>query len=144
MDGSEDTTHAIWNCKLAKEVWNSSSIWELIKKCGRGPFSGICMQVADNGSAEYIEMFCWICWSIWLDRNLFLFENIITGASDTIERVGRLLADYDTCSFIDQVRTFHICRFRTNCTPTLGDEIKINVDAPVRKDRGFVGVGGCC
>lgn len=39
----------LWDCIFSKEVWSSSSVWDILRNFGRGPFSALCMFLAENG-----------------------------------------------------------------------------------------------
>ncbi|GMN26461.1 hypothetical protein TIFTF001_050417 [Ficus carica] len=63
------------------EVLSSSSLWDLICKCVRCPFSAICLFMVDKSFFDDFNVFCWITW----------------------EFMARFCADYNSCYLIGRL-----------------------------------------
>lgn len=82
--GLEDTTQALWSCQKAREVWQSTTLWPILKLFPGGPFGALCMFLAAECSLEDVNVFCTIAWCLWQKRNKVVFEGCKITAGEIV------------------------------------------------------------
>ncbi|GMN38536.1 hypothetical protein TIFTF001_007770 [Ficus carica] len=142
MKEVEDASHSFWRCGAAREAWQTSAIWSKLNLFVRGPFSSLCLFVANVGSVEDLEVFLMLVWSLWTDRNDFVFNKRSLKVSGVFERAGRVLVDCQNYGQVNSVGPPQQERLHKQpWSPPRHGVHKINTDANVRKMHGFIGIG---
>lgn len=96
--------HCLWDCHVAREVWDSSFIWSSLKNTKAVSFDGLCMDIGENGTRDELELFTAIAWALWQSRNARVHSKRLRDARDTIDLAGRVLGDFHLCNQIDSVK----------------------------------------
>ncbi|GMN19741.1 hypothetical protein TIFTF001_039884 [Ficus carica] len=139
--GMEDSSHVLWYCSEAQEVWRNSALWPVLKKFPGGPFYAFCLFVSSQWNSDELGIFLVIIWCLWQRRNKWIFENKLMTASEIVAWAGRFLGDFLTCNGLDSpVEKRTLAPKALWHAPSHG-LIKINVDAAVDSSLEFIGVG---
>ena len=107
----------------------------------RGPFKTLCLGLCQKGNVEDLEIFCRLAWSIWLERTKLVHERLQNDYKASIERAGRILGEFQSCSNIEDRGVVHEPRLVGGWEPPPTGTIKINVDAAVKQNMNIVGIG---
>ncbi|GMN71652.1 hypothetical protein TIFTF001_055172, partial [Ficus carica] len=82
-----------------------------------------------------------LVWSIWLDRNSFIFEVKLTNPKEAVSHDRRILGDYEAAWRLDSVPSTTKPTPKTPSKPPDLGQVKINVDASAHISRSFIGFG---
>ncbi|KAL2936518.1 hypothetical protein RDABS01_011700 [Bienertia sinuspersici] len=71
----ETVTHALFVCSKAKEIWESSHLYELTHKAPEDDFGVILCRVAARGEKEGLTTFTSLAWACWFCKNKTVHED---------------------------------------------------------------------
>lgn len=93
-DEENNSCHALWMCPAAREVWWNSALRLVLDSYKGGPISALCLHIVDNGRGDEVAIFCMLLWSIWFDRNRWVFEGKCDSPEEVFSRASRLLGHF--------------------------------------------------
>lgn len=93
-----------------------------------------------KGHGDDMGSFSMISWSIWLNRNAFLYEAKFLSSFEVISRACSLWAQFLQCQPVAALKNNSICSPSQWLVPPSG-RVKINVDAVVSQGGLRVGLG---
>ncbi|XP_073142474.1 uncharacterized protein [Henckelia pumila] len=134
----EHSFHVLWHCERAREVWFATSLWPLLSQFVGSCFMDLWSWVCSFGVRNDLALFAMVSWSLWLDRNQFVFENKFRKAEEVVSRACSLWEQYDS-TLKDRI-VIPSTQSPIWQKPIL-DFAKINVDAAVSETLPGIGVG---
>ncbi|GMN47223.1 hypothetical protein TIFTF001_016396 [Ficus carica] len=96
--------------------------------------------VASKGARDDLVVFTMLSWSIWLDRNKFIFEGKQSSPNDSITRAGALLGDYLLYNGLKGSKVRASNSVVSSWSPPTDRFVKVNVDVSVKTYIGFIGI----
>ncbi|KAK9705464.1 hypothetical protein RND81_07G059100 [Saponaria officinalis] len=140
----ESGIHAIFHCRLAKEIWASSDFSELLTTAPMTSCADCFGWILPRLNAETQGNFLAIAWALWTIRNSHIFDESPSLPSLVLSGFINYVADYKEYAervFWGPSRESNICR-DTWVRPQAGI-IKINTDAAIFEDDE-IGLGFVC
>ncbi|GMN47590.1 hypothetical protein TIFTF001_016759 [Ficus carica] len=138
--GLEDTK-ALWSCQKAREVWQSTTLWPILKLFPGGPFSALSMFLAADCSLEDVNVFCTIAWCLWQKHNKVVFEGCTITAGEIVTWAGKFMGDFYLCNGLDKPVLAKNRVVKLPWKPSEHGFLKINIDAVVNEALDYVRVG---
>ncbi|XP_075521130.1 uncharacterized protein LOC142554340 [Primulina tabacum] len=125
---------------FARKVRKMLELWpHLIGFHGRG-FKDLFQWMVDNGRGEDLANFVLVCWSLWTERNLLVFQNKVKDREDVLTRARRTK---EHCRIFSEIR-FHVgiqTSTQSFWQPPITGAFKVNVDTAVAESLNNFGVG---
>jgi ribonuclease HI len=140
----ESTAHALWFCPAAKDVWNVGH--SIFQKCAfiEHNFLEIFQLCLTRFDRDEMAFFAAIARRIWLRRNSMVFEGVSEHPNKTYMDAITVVEDFKRCLKDDKVESSsEQVQGRSPLywqTPP-EDTIKVNFDAAINKNTGFIGLG---
>lgn len=75
-------------------VWYGKNLWHNLSGFKGGSFGDLFSWMHDQRRMDEFQFFILICWSLWIDRNMLVFQGIMKSVSDTIARYRELILSY--------------------------------------------------
>ncbi|KAL2895757.1 hypothetical protein RDABS01_000755, partial [Bienertia sinuspersici] len=139
---SETISHALFQCKLATEIWKNSGFVGLIENAQEYPFMELVVWVSRKlQTAEFI-IFLSLVWAVWSCRNKAVFEGGVIDAVNIAQGVVGYVEgwlDYNIKT-VSPKGLITPCITNNRWLPPMEGWIKINVDAHIGENE-FIGVG---
>uniref|UniRef100_A0A803QE56 CCHC-type domain-containing protein n=1 Tax=Cannabis sativa TaxID=3483 RepID=A0A803QE56_CANSA len=133
--GRENIFHALWRCHANKDVWKRFGIQHQIKRQGSEDVLAFFMRISKAWEKETFELFLVVSWQLWYIRNNTKHGGIQPKATEVFEWCVQYLEEYR-----GHGPTVTTGRGRgAQRVPHTG-VWKINVDAGVKRGRGWSGV----
>lgn len=108
----------------------------------RGGFGDLVQWISDHGKVSDLEEFVLICWSLWTERNLVVFQGKINDCEDVLARANRTKNHYNIFVGLPESIRHPPSSLLVWKTPSLGF-IKINIDDVFASSKHFnVGLVG--
>ena len=93
----ETGLHILWKCNLSKKLW--ANIGWNFSNTNPSSFSGLFEYVISSLTIEHVELFCYICWLLWNERNNVVHDRCTsTTVASTIEKAYSLLAEFQNAN----------------------------------------------
>jgi ribonuclease HI len=134
----ETTNHVFLDCEWAKQVWLAS---QLTINLHQNPIPNIADWIRNaiaTTNKDCMEQITAITYSLWYARNLLVFQGKQLPQEDISKLALSHLQEYQKLCAANLVsRSSHVAGRSSNDTswsPPLGDTLKINVDAHLRRD----------
>ena len=90
----EDVTHALWACPYAQDVWAMASLKLQKAATSTADFYSLARllfwRLDKDDKAEWLS----ITWALWMARNKYVFEGLLTPPSKVVEIGNNLWGDY--------------------------------------------------
>ncbi|XP_074359978.1 uncharacterized protein LOC141700103 [Apium graveolens] len=137
----EDAVHTLFNFRLAKEVWNSVGLQELVRNTTDDNVMTVLKRIFNAGDKDTCVMVGLFCWNLWSRRNKWVWEEVNSSVFGIKVMALNLVADWRRDRQVDKVtRRDGQGQLKTWSKPPEG-WIKINVDATYRQGGEQIGVG---
>ncbi len=94
LQEQEDVTHALWACPYAQDVWAMAS--PKLQKAATSTADFYSLARSLFGRLDKDDKARWlsISWALWMARNKFVFEGLLTPPSKVVEIGNNLWGDY--------------------------------------------------
>uniref|UniRef100_A0A2N9FBI7 Reverse transcriptase domain-containing protein n=1 Tax=Fagus sylvatica TaxID=28930 RepID=A0A2N9FBI7_FAGSY len=94
LQAQEDVTHALWACPYAQDVWAMAS--PKLQKAATSTADFYSLARSLFGRLDKDDKARWlsISWALWMARNKFVFEGLLTPPSKVVEIGNNLWGDY--------------------------------------------------
>jgi ribonuclease HI len=138
----ETALHILWQCSSARDVWCVGPK-KLQKSSGSGlEFLQVVEDVFTKCSLEDIDQFAGIARRIWLRRNRVVHEGTFSHPNSLVQQARQASEDFQLaqCTRESQQPSPGDPRLQRWNAP-LGGWIKLNTNASVNKDNGWMGYG---
>ena len=90
----ENVTHALWACPYAQDVWAMASLKLQKAATSTADFYSLARllfwRLDKDDKAEWLS----ITWALWMARNKYVFEGLLTPPSKVVEIGNNLWGDY--------------------------------------------------
>lgn len=117
-----------------------STIWPCLSGFPSGGFGDLFWWISDHGKVGELEMFVLICWSLWTEKNLVVFQGKILGYEHVLAQANRTKDHYNIFVRLpERVRSPPSSLFVWK--PPSPGILKINVDDAVFSSSNFFSVG---
>ncbi|KAL8156414.1 hypothetical protein AgCh_001488 [Apium graveolens] len=137
----EDAVHVLFTCGIAREVWCSVGLQNVVRVIQNDTVMSILKRVLEVGTREQWIMVGLMCWSLWTRRNKWVWERVHMSAFGIKAMALNLVADWKRARASEganrSVTTEHC---KTWVKPPEG-WIKINIDASFCAGGSNVGIG---
>ncbi|XP_074328478.1 uncharacterized protein LOC141666388 [Apium graveolens] len=137
----EDAVHVLFTCGIAREVWSSVGLQNVVRVIQNDTVMSILKRVLEVGTREQWIMVGLMCWSLWTRRNKWVWERVHMSAFGIKAMALNLVADWKRARASEganrSVTTEH-CKIWVK--PPEG-WIKINIDASFCAGGSNVGIG---
>ncbi|KAL2939732.1 hypothetical protein RDABS01_001180 [Bienertia sinuspersici] len=137
----ESTTHAMFECKFAVEIWKYSSFVGLLMDAPITSMAENLKWVAGRVDKDELRRFCALMWAAWSCRNLYLFEHVQPCEIQMAAGYIKMVENYDAYSA--KVFGHNPAQGGVSCptwSPPIKGFVKVNTDAHIREGE-FVEVG---
>ncbi|KAL2925565.1 hypothetical protein RDABS01_028645 [Bienertia sinuspersici] len=94
----ESTTHAMFECKFAVEIWKHSSFVGLLMDAQITSMAENLKWVAGRVDKDELRRFCALMWAAWSSRNLYLFEHVQPCEIQMAAGYIKMVENYDAYS----------------------------------------------
>lgn len=95
----ETLEHILFHCEPAREAWNlcpwTAPLDSMACVSFRTELQASLMKVNLPPIGTHSNLFAWICWNLWLNRNQFAFENKQSNPRDIISRAIKQLKEWE-------------------------------------------------
>ncbi|XP_042939394.1 uncharacterized protein LOC122274419 [Carya illinoinensis] len=141
-DGEEEsTTHALWSCPSAMDVWNQGPTVFQKSSNNAGDFKSLVEKSSASSYQDSLELFSVTAKGIWQRRNRMLFENAFTYPSQVARQAVDLLESFKAAQAQPKNRTQHSQDLFSIWMPPPMNTIKINWDAALSVAKNRTGFG---
>ncbi|XP_042944508.1 uncharacterized protein LOC122278379 [Carya illinoinensis] len=137
----ETTTHALWNCISAMDVWSQSHIFFQKSSFRVDSFKDLFECLREQGTQPLMELFSVISRNIWLRRNKLVFEGSFMHPNLVVSQASLSLAAYKEAQGSRKSTPQASSTRMTGWYPPPSGSIKINWDAAVDVPQAKVGIG---
>ncbi|XP_042939343.1 uncharacterized protein LOC122274364 [Carya illinoinensis] len=137
----ETTTHALWSCSSAMDVWSQGHIFFQKSTLREASFIELYERFTLLCDRELLDLFSVIARSIWLRRNKLLFEGSFLHPNILLRQASQSLEEFKIAQASKKVKTQVASIHPSRWTPPPSNWVKINWDAAVNVDQGRIGIG---
>lgn len=138
---AEDAIHTLFGCSIAKEVWNSVGLLDLVQTTQNDTVMGLLKRVFEVGTQEQAVMVGLLCWALWSRRNKWIWERVNMSIFGIKAMELNLVSDWKRARQTEVLgKTVAPGHCKTWCKPQEG-WIKINLDASFYEGAGRIGIG---
>ena len=137
----ESTFHVLFECKLSCIIWGRVYPWviEFLQRADVGDFwQGLFQQLHRDNS---LELFCIICWLIWMNRTRSYHDSICYSPGKIIRSAKDLNDEYIQTTKNDRV---HDRQGNIVWTPPPEGVLKLNTDAAFCEQSKMAKLGVVC
>jgi ribonuclease HI len=138
---TETTSHILWECISASDVWGVSKRFFQKKSCSNPDFRQLAEDMFFDGSEEMFEIFSVIARLIWVRRNEWIHEGTFTHPNVIALRGQQNLDDYHSIMQkgpADEAQSAEESPWK----PPEAGWMKLNSDAALDERGRRIGVGG--
>lgn len=89
----EDDMHVLFLCSIAKEVWVSMGLAEIVKADSNDDVFTVFKRVFKNCSRDQCGMVGMVCWNLWYRRNNWVWNRVNTSSFAIQSRSYSMLAE---------------------------------------------------
>lgn len=132
--------HAIWHYNKSRKTWKKSVIWPKLRGLKVRSIGDLFYWIVNNENSQVLELFILICWSLWMQRNQFIFQQVNQTPDDILARATRTLTIYRDNPHNPIPIISHQPGSVWWHPPPLGT-LKVNVDAAVFESNTRFGIG---
>ncbi|XP_075670320.1 uncharacterized protein LOC142640111 [Castanea sativa] len=136
---AETGLHAMWGCRVARDVWAGCQGRIQKRTGGQIDFIQLVEEMMDKLEVEELELFLVQCWVIWNQRNSVLHGGVLQDPSRLVKRATDLLEEYRGSR--ELLAVHNTTRLVQKWEPPVGLSYKVNFDAAVFADADASGVG---
>ena len=136
----ESSSHVLWDCKAAVEVWKESGFKFPRWKNNHRDFLDVFWKLKEEAKDIDWVVFATMAWSIWSNRNRYKHKGKIKPVkviSNVVKYVEEFRQGFSPTPTIPK----QPLRFGSQWHPPDASWYKVNVDAAVFKEAGSCGVG---
>ncbi|XP_056692194.1 uncharacterized protein [Spinacia oleracea] len=139
----ETINHVLFECEVAKHIWDGSNFASLINGCPSVSFPRRLRWIASKVSIDEVRCILTMAWGIWFCRNKFVHDQTKVDAPSTIAGFLKLVDDYRAYSgkvFAPITTTQYACLSSSSWVPPPSGIVKVNIDAHIMEGE-YVGLG---
>lgn len=137
----EDAVHTLFSCSIAKEVWGSVGLRDMVRISSNDTVFTILKRAFTGGTREQSVMVGLLCWSLWSRRNKWLWDKVNMSVFGIKAMALNLVADWKRARQTEATkRNTTNSQCRTWCRPQEG-WVKINLDASFYAGTDTIGIG---
>ncbi|XP_042969143.1 uncharacterized protein LOC122301839 [Carya illinoinensis] len=136
----ESTTHALWECTSAMDVWSQGHIVFQKSSLRKTNFKELFESLYSQCDQSLMEQFSVLARSIWSRRNKMIFEGSFVHPSLLVNQASQSLTDYRTAQENWKTKA-QIHSQASVWSPPPSGVTKINWDAAVDSPNNRIGIG---
>jgi hypothetical protein len=142
----EDVLHAIWTCPAARDLWGcQASCFNKYSYMG-DTFQGLFVYSMERSSPGELDLMSMVARRIWLRRNAVVFEERFDHSNVVYARAISTLDDFTRCNSKEEDSATQGPNFQQQSRPTSWSPppnglVKVNWDATLNVERGWIGLG---
>jgi hypothetical protein len=137
----ETIIHALWKCPSAQDVWDCKE--SFLKKCHtrRGFFDLLVEAFLPRLSPDNLTLLAMVARSILHRRNSLVFEGKFKHSNDVFSETTKALEEFSQCNSVFRPPDRVAEGAADSWLPPPSGSVKINWDAALNKNMGFIGLG---
>ncbi|KAF5462864.1 hypothetical protein F2P56_018834 [Juglans regia] len=135
----ETTSHVLWTCKAAQDVWSNSSRRSQKSRTEEAPFYELLTELLSTLPIEEHTKLALIAKELWYRRNKFIFESRFTSPQQVLKLVSTSISNLDELERHQLKITPKSQSLAKWCKPPT-NSYKINWDAAIDKVNCKVGI----
>lgn len=117
----EDVVHTLFDCCIAREVWSSVGLQDLIRTSTQDTVMTVLKRAFNLGTKEQRAMVGLLCWSLWSRRNKWVWERVNTSVFGIKAQALNLVADWKRARQKEETsRRATTDHFKIWCKPQMG------------------------
>ncbi|XP_074323048.1 uncharacterized protein LOC141659993 [Apium graveolens] len=140
-EAAEDAVHVLFQCSIAKEVWCSVGLYDVIRSVTNESVMTIIHGVSNVCTNEQFLMIGLICWSLWSRRNKWVWERVNMSVFGIKAMALNLLADWNRAQLTEGKHHSSTNGCSRTWVKPPEEWIKINIDASYHSGGNKIGVG---
>uniref|UniRef100_A0A803PWX1 Reverse transcriptase domain-containing protein n=1 Tax=Cannabis sativa TaxID=3483 RepID=A0A803PWX1_CANSA len=133
----ENVFHALWGCRVNREVWNGAGFYGRLQRQGREDVLAFLMRVSSLFTKDEFEFFLILSWNLWYIRNSVNHGGHKPQASAILDWCSKFLHEFRENNVAVQVGQR---REEAKWTPPRRGSFKVNVDAGIKAGENLAGL----
>lgn len=140
---AETDMHVLFLCDIARDTWVEAGLSTILSQVTGADIAQVFFDLFQNCSLTQCTQIILICWSLWTRRNKWVWEGINMSSFGIKAAAANLLVEWRKAHTEKMCESNHIRRpiAVSNWEKPQQDWVKVNIDAALFEDIGYIGMG---